>query len=360
MECRAAVVTAFEGPCEIWNVPIPELEPGGVLIKVDAATLCGTDAHRWTNDIPVDLPFVPGHETCGTIVDTNGPIVDILGEPLSSGDRIISSYNNCGHCYWCQVARQTSLCREVKFFGGWHPNRLLGGCAEYHYFPPHASFVRVPENVPPPLAASAACALRTVIHGFEHLGRIDNHETVLVQGAGPLGLYAAALAKDHGAKQVLLIGAPAGRLAVAGDFGADAVLDLDVVRNPADRQTWVLDHTGGRGADAVVNCASSVAFVEGLDLVRRGGRVVSIGVGGNAKIDVTQALLWKQLRINTVVMAEARHFMQALDFLSSRGRDFPFAKMISNTYALEDTGAALRGMATLTEIKPVIYPNAKN
>src|ERR1700751_1774829 len=63
MECRVAVITEFERPLEIWTVPIPELEPGGVLVKVDAATLCGTDAHRWAKHIPVDLPFVPGHET---------------------------------------------------------------------------------------------------------------------------------------------------------------------------------------------------------------------------------------------------------------------------------------------------------
>jgi threonine dehydrogenase-like Zn-dependent dehydrogenase len=360
MECRAAVVTAFESPTEIWNVPIPELEPSGVLVKVEAATLCGTDAHRWSKDIPVQLPFVPGHETCGTIVDSNGPVVDILGAPLKAGDRIISTYINCGHCYWCQVSRQTSLCVEVNHFGGWHPNRLLGGCAQYHYFPPRSSLIRVPDEVSSPLAASAACALRTVVHGFEHVGPIHNHETVAVQGAGPLGLYASALAKDHGAKQVLLIGAPAGRLAVASDFGADAVLDLDVVKDPKERIAWVHDHTGGRGADAVVNCANAYAFVEGLDLARRGGRVVSIGVGGTPSIQVTQALLWKQLHINTVVMAEPRHFLQALEFLASRRKHFPFEKMLSRVFKLEDTGEALREMNELREIKPVIYPNAQN
>jgi threonine dehydrogenase-like Zn-dependent dehydrogenase len=246
------------------------------------------------------------------------------------------------------------------FFGGWHPNRLLGGCADYHYFPPRASLIRVPDEVTSPLAASAACALRTVIHGFEQLGRIDNHETVVVQGAGPLGLYAAALARDHGAKQVLLIGAPAGRLAVAKDFGADAVLDLDVVPDPAERLKWVQDRTGGRGADAVINCASSPAFVEAIGLARRGGRVVTIGVAGEGNVTYNQALLWKGLRVSFVVMAEARHFMQALDFIASRHRMFPFEKMLSNTFDLAGTTEALRGMAAFREIKPVILPHATN
>ncbi len=360
MESRVAVITAFEGPLEIWKVPIPELEPGGVLVKVEAATLCGTDAHRWQRHIPAELPFVPGHETCGTIVDSNGPVVDILGRPLIAGDRIITSYLNCGHCYWCQVSRQTTLCTEVMFFGAWHPTRLLGGCAEYHYFPPHASLIRVPDEVSSPLAASAACALRTVVHGFEQLGRIDNHETIVVQGAGPLGLYAAALARDHGAKKVLLIGAPAARLAVAKDFGADDVLDLEKVTEPAERLKWVHEHTDGRGADAVINCASSPAFIEAIGLARRGGRIVTIGVAGDANLTYNQALLWKGLRINFVVMAEARHFMQALDFLASRRHDFPFDKMLSGTFNLEGTTQALRGMAVFSEIKPVILPHSKN
>jgi len=200
--------------------------------------------------------------------------------------------------------------------------------------------------------------LRTVVHGFEHVGRIDSHETVLVQGAGPLGLYACALARDRGAKTVLLIGAPAVRLAVAGDFGADAVLDLDVVTDPGERLKWVHGYTGGRGADAVVNCASAAAFVEATALARRGGRVVSIGVAAPATLTVDQPFLWKQLRIQSVVMAEPRHFLQGLDFLASRGSDFPFEKMLSNSFTLEETTQAMRGMADFREIKPVIYPHS--
>lgn len=305
-------------------------------------------------------PFVPGHETCTTIVETNGPVRDILGEPLKTGDRVVGSYPTCGRCYWCQVARQTSLCPETFPFGDAHPNKLLGGCAEYHYYPPNGRLIRVPDEVTSELAASAACALRTVVHGFEHLGRIDNHESVVIQGAGPLGLYAAALARDHGARQVLLIGAPAARLAVAREFGVDAVLDLDVVTDPAARVKWVQEHTSGRGADIVINCATAPAFVEALNFARRGGRVVNIGQGYAAEMVIPSSVLWKQLRISTVVMAEARHWLQALEFLASRRDAFPFEKMISNTYTLENTTAAMQAMLDFTEVKPVIYPNANN
>jgi len=360
MECRAAVITELKGPLEIWTVPIPELEPGGVLIRIDAATLCGTDASRWSGRVVRPTPFVPGHETSGTIVDTNGPVCDILGEPLKAGDRIVCSYPTCGHCYFCQVSRQTSLCTETFPFGDAHPNKLLGGCAEYHVFPARGHLIRVPAEVPPVLAAASACALRTVVHGFELLGRIDNHETVVVQGAGPLGLFAAALARDRGAKQVLLIGAPAGRLAVAADFGADAALDIDIVTDAGARLQWVRELTGGRGADIVINCATAPALVEALQLARRGARVVNLGQGHAAEMTIPSSVLWKQIRIDMVVMAEARHWLQALEFLASRRNDFPFEKMISNSFTLEGTTEALRGMDAYREIKPVIYPHSTN
>ena len=83
-EVLAAVVTKYRDPTELWKVPVPDLAQGSVLIKVDAATLCGTDAHRWMGHLseggpdqpfiePLKLPYTPGHETCGTIVETRGP-----------------------------------------------------------------------------------------------------------------------------------------------------------------------------------------------------------------------------------------------------------------------------------------------
>jgi L-iditol 2-dehydrogenase len=267
-ESLSAVVAKFKDPTELWRIPLPEIEPSSALIRVDASTLCGTDAHRWMGHFtegggdqpflqPLTLPYIPGHETCGTIVETGGSIVDILNVPLKPGDRIISSYAHCGHCYYCRVSGQTTLCHDVKSYGHSHPRKLMGGCGEYHYLPPGASFIRVPDSVAPELAASAACALRTVMHGFEQLGSISTHESVLIQGCGPLGLYALAVAKDRGAKKVLIIGAPAARLAVAKEWEADYILELTEMADPDERVRWVRDLTSGRGADIVLNCANS-------------------------------------------------------------------------------------------------------
>ena len=358
LESRAAVITGLESELELWSIPIPEIEPGSLLVRVDAATLCGTDAHRWQGHLlAVPPPFIPGHETCGTIVEMRGDVRDILDRPLHVGDRVISSYAHCGHCYFCRVARQTTLCAQNGKFGCWEPHKLLGGCSEYHVFPAGGSFVRIPDEVSSTLAASAACALRTVIHAYEHLGAIESHETVLVQGAGPLGLYAVAVARDRGAKRVLLIGAPAARLDVALAWGADEVLDLDAVPEASDRLAWVHERTAGRGADVVMQCASSPALVEGLALARRGARLINVGVSGGPNLSIPPALFFRGVRVSSVMMAEARHFYQAIEFLATRRDRFPFDRLFSNTFSLDRVTDALRGMANYTEIKPVILPN---
>ena len=275
-DCLAAVITEHGKPLEMQRVPIPELEPTAILARVDAATLCGTDVHFWHGMGGASKPpYIPGHETAGIIEEVRGERLDILGKPLKPGDRVLFTYSFCGHCYYCTVAHQPTLCGQGVRFGrarADQPPYLRGGCAEYHYFPPGSEIIRVPDEVPSPLAASAACALRTVMHGFERLGALATHETVVVQGCGPVGLYALAVARDRGAQRVLVIGAPAGRLEVATAWGADATLNLEDVPEVEARRDWVREQTGGRGADVVVQAATGMAIPEGIGLVRPGGR----------------------------------------------------------------------------------------
>jgi L-iditol 2-dehydrogenase len=357
----AAVVISIHAPLEVQSIPIPQIERGGVLIKVDAATLCGTDVHIWEGSSASvgGVPYIPGHETCGTIVEIGGTRTDLLNEPLRIGDRIIATYAFCGHCYHCTIARQAVLCTNVVTYGRSRSDKLpylLGGCAQYHYFPPGCDIVRVPDEVSPPLAASAACALRTIMHAFEKLGRLGSHDTVLVQGAGPVGLYAAAVARDHGANRVLMIGAPANRLRLAEDFGADATLDIDVASDAAQRKAWVLEHTSGRGADVVMQCAGSPAIVEGLDLVRRGGKLVSIGATGGTITIPGAVFTAKYVDVLGIVMAEGRHFYEAINFLATRRKEFRFDAMITGSYGLDRVTDALAAMAAFKEVKPVVVP----
>jgi D-arabinose 1-dehydrogenase-like Zn-dependent alcohol dehydrogenase len=356
-DCRAAVITAHNQPLEIQRVPIPELEPGSLLVKIAASTLCGTDVHRWHGPLPDGdtLPIITGHEPCGYVEDISGERTDILGNPVRRGDRIVWSYVACGSCYYCSVALQPCICPGRA---SWGHNRsdqfpyLLGSCAEYMYVPPPCLIIKVPEEVSSASAAASACAYRTVMHGFDRLGGIKSHETVVIQGSGPLGNFATAVARDHGAKQVLVIGAPAARLEVTKRMGADAMLNLEEVTDPKDRRQWVRDYTDGRGGDIVIQVANNLAVAEGLTLLRDGGRFVNIGAGGRANIEVS--CLPQEMIFHTIRSAEPRHWLQAIYFLASRKKTFPFEEMITASYTLDRVSDALQAMATYQVVKAVI------
>lgn len=357
-ECRAAVVTALNQPLEIRKVPIPQkLEPGALLVRIVASTLCGTDVHRWHGPLsPKDrLPFITGHEPCGVVAEINGERTDIIGDPVKPGDRIVWSYVACGSCYYCSVAVQPCICPHRESWGHNAVDEfphLLGSVSEYMYVPPSCLLIKVPDTVSSASAAAAACAYRTVMHGFDRLGAIKPNETVLIQGSGPLGNFATAVAKDHGAKQVLTIGAPANRLEVTKRMGADAVLDLDEAKDPKDRLAWVRERTAGRGADIVIQVANNLATPEGLTMLRSGGRFVHIGAGGKAEIPVDK--LPEQLTFYTVRSGEPRHWLHAIEFLASRKNVFPFDDMISASYSLEQVNEAMAAMASYAVVKPVI------
>jgi len=357
-DCRAAVITEHNKPLEIQRVPIPQLQPGALLVRLEVSTLCGTDVHRWHGPLGGGdaLPIITGHEPCGIVEAINGERTDILGNPVQPGERVVWSYVACGSCYYCAVALQPCICRGRA---SWGHNRsdqypyLLGSCAEYMYVPPQCLIVKVPEEVSSASAAAAACAYRTVMHGFDKLGAVKSHETVLIQGSGPLGNFATAVARDHGAKQVLVIGAPANRLQVTKRMGADAVLNLEEVTDPADRRQWVRQHTSGRGADVIFQVANNTAVPEGLSMLRDGGRYVHIGAGGKATIAVSD--LPGEMVLHTIRSGEPRHWLQALDFLASRRNTYPFEQMISASYRLEQINEAMEAMASYQVVKAAIY-----
>ena len=356
-ECRAAVITEHNKPLEIQKVPIPDLDPGALLIKITASTLCGTDVHRWHGPLggKDSLPIITGHEPCGVIEEINGERTDILGNKLKRGDRVVWSYVACGSCYYCSVAVQPCICRGRA---SWGHNRcdefpyLLGSVSEFMYVPPECLIIKVPDEVSSGSAAAAACAYRTVMHGYDMLGAIKDHETVVIQGSGPLGNFATAVAKDHGAKKVLVLGAPAHRLEVSIKMGADDVLNIEEVPDPKDRKEWVKDHTDGRGADIVIQVATNAAVPEGLTMLRDGGRYLDIGAGGKGTIAVEA--MPQEMTYLTVRSGEPRHWLQAVEFLSSRRDRFPFDDMISRSYKLEQVNEAMSAMANFEVVKPVI------
>ena len=362
---RAAVLVDYNQPLEVRELAVPRLEPGAILVKVEAATICGTDVHISHGKLTQisQVPLVPGHEIVGRIVQLGeGREQDAADRPLRLNDRIVWAYPWCGRCYYCTIARQPTLCPNARMYG-WGPcdtpPYLTGGFSEYVYVRPACHVVRAPEALDARVVASATCALRTIVHGFERLGGLGVQDSVLILGCGPVGLYALAMALVSGAAKTIVVGAPNKRLALAEQWGAHHTINIEEVQNAEERKKMILDVTEGRGPDVVIECAGpSAAFKDGLEVVRRGGRILVIGQTDPTPISIVPRLInLRSIEIIGVLSASVPHFYKAMQFLQNNQQRFSFLDLISNTYRLEEANTALKSMEQLQEIKPAILPS---
>ena len=361
---RAAVVRSFGAPIAIEDVPVPpDLEPGAILARIEMCSVCGTDVHLWQGSLStkVELPVILGHEMVGRIVAMgSGSQRDTTGQALRIGDRVTWTHTSCNSCFFCTVAQQPTLCQNARRYMYERMDRfpyLFGGFAEYGYVLPEAGRIRVPDNVPNELASLSSCALRSVMNAIDVLDGIGTNETVVIQGAGPLGLLATAVAKVSGARRVITIGAPAARLAIAEEFGADEAISVET-NSPEERTDRVRAATEGRGADIVMEFTGHPqAFNEGLDLIRRGGRYVVVGQLGSGTATFRPSLIVsKQLRILGSLSGRAKAYWKALNFIAEHQKTIAFGRMISNHYTLDEVNTAMERMKKYEEIKPVIEP----
>jgi threonine dehydrogenase-like Zn-dependent dehydrogenase len=362
----ACVLTAFHEPLQLKYYPLPEtLEPGAALVRTEMAGICGTDVHLWKGELPIHLPVILGHETVGRVVALGeGLDRDWTGQPLAVGDRVTwTSATSCGRCFYCAEKRQPTRCPHRRAYGiGYRCDEaphFHGGYAEYHHLRPRANIFRLPDELPTEAVIGAGCALITAIHGVERTG-IEWRDNVVVQGAGPVGIAALAVAKSAGAGRVIVIGGPAHRLEMARRFGADDTIDLDEVHDPSARLAAVRERTRGYGADVVLECVGHPSAVgEGMEMCRDGGKYLVLGhycdagpVSWNPHV-VTR----KQLQVIGSWSSEPRHMQAALELLGATAKQFPFAEMVSHRFPLEKANDALATTAAWKSAKSVLVPN---
>ncbi|MFN8942407.1 MAG: zinc-binding dehydrogenase [Acidobacteriota bacterium] len=363
---KAAVLTAYQAPLEIREFPLKEdLGPGEALARVEMAGICGTDVHLWKGELPIPVPVILGHESAGTIHKL-GPGLerDWTGQELRAGDRVVwASSIVCGECYYCRIKRTPTRCLKRKAYGISYccedAPHLRGGYSEWILLRPGSSIFRLPDEVSFASIVGAGCALNTALHGIERIG-IDRGDTVVVQGAGPVGLAALAVAIASGAGKTILVGGPAHRLKMAVEFGADAVVSLEDYPEAEARRQAVLRETGEHGADVVLECVGHPSAVpEGMELCRDGGRYLVLGQYANAgNVEFNPHVITrKQLTVMGSWAFEARHVWGAVEFLagSARWRQL-FEKQVTHRFSLDQADEALATVRRLEAGKAVILP----
>src|SRR2546427_12958731 len=252
---RAVVMTGPGQPLEVRRFAAPRPEPGGAVLEMVAREVGGTDVplhHGRLAGVP--YPIIPGHINCGLILETNGPLRDVEGRPLTAG-RLVTFFDvfgTCGNCWHCLVAKAATRCPHRKVYGitTSAEDGLLGGWAERIEILPGVRVLPLPYGIEPLDFMGGGCGLPTGFHVVERAGIVLG-DTVVIQGSGPVGLNAAIFAQLAGALRVFVLGAPKARLEAAKRLGAEDVLDIGEVPNSADRAAWVRDRTAGRSAGVV-------------------------------------------------------------------------------------------------------------
>lgn len=356
------VLARFNQPLEAKEVEIPKLEKGQILVKIAAAGVCGSDVHMWRGEDPrTPLPIILGHEGVGTVVEMKGAKTTVLGEQVAVGDLILWNRGvTCGECYYCAELNEPWLCQNRQVYGINKSSAIapyLNGCySEYMILTAHTDLFKLDKAIDPAIMVSASCSGATVAHAFDtHSPKYG--DTVLVQGPGPLGLYATAFAKNRGASQIIVIGGSGNRLEMCREFGATHILNRRTT-SLEERHAAIMNLTQGRGVDMALEAVGDPSAVhEGLKLVRPGGAYLSVGFSqppGLSNVDFFLEVVRKNLKIQGVWVSSTRHTYQAMKLVENN-REL-FAKMITHKYSLDQADDALAVMASHEALKAVLIP----
>jgi len=352
MKGRIALITKYSADFEIREYPVPEVEPDAALVKITRGGICGSDLHIWRGELEALIGEPSrgqtfGHEMCG-IVERLGKNVktDSTGQPLAEGDRVTYCYfYPCGRCPACLdgVRAACPFKRRGTRYAD-DPPHFVGSYSDYYYLRPGHFVYKVPPAISDDVATPVNCALAQVLYGLEKV-RVRVGDTVVMQGAGGLGLNASAVAREMGAARVIVIDQIPERLELARRFGAHHTLNIQELPKPEDRVAAVKELTRGWGADVVCDFVGFPKVIpEGLQMLKSGGTYLEIGtISPGLSVELHPAqLVWGSKTIVGIIQYEPWAIQRALTFLEQNLTKYPFTEVISHVYPLERITEAFR------------------
>jgi len=345
---KAAVV---EGPgsMTIMDVPIPLVKEETVLIKVLACAVCGSDIRILdTGNDRVKYPAIIGHEIAGEVVEIGRGI-----DNFKVGDRVsVGADVPCGRCSWCQNGMGN--CCDKNYAMGY---QFQGGYSEYCLLEPmvmrYGPLCIIPEGLEPEEAALAeplACCINGLERAFFTPGK-----SVLVIGAGPIGILLTGLARIFGASVTMLCDINPERLAMAGSFKADYMVDLVA----DDLTKRVMDVTGGKGFDLVFTaCLSPVAQEQAVNVVAKRGFVNLFGGLPKGTRDIminSNFIHYREAYITGSHGSTPRQHAMAVNLLASGRIDA--SGLITHRFPLDEIHRAFDVVRKQTGLKIMVLPN---
>ncbi len=272
---------------EAVEIPKPMIGPRDCLVRVEAASICGTDLHIWHWDAwssqRIRSPVTLGHEFAGTVVE-----VGDLTSQVHIGDFVSAeSHVTCGHCYQCRTG-QAHMCPETQILGV----DRNGVFAEYVAVPESVIWQNDRTKLPAEIATLQEpfgnAVLATLSHDLAG-------QTVGVFGCGPIGLFSIGIAKASGASAVFAIDPVQHRLDLAKQMGANDVFDL----SGPDSSAWMREANEGYPVDIVLEMSGAApAITSAFMAVRNGGRMTLFGIPSDpVEVDIAQNMIFKNLTV---------------------------------------------------------------
>ena len=382
-EMVKAAVLVEPGRMEIREFPKPKVEKGAALCKVRAVGICGTDKHSYRgetvqykgtkNEITLPFPIIQGHEVVLEIeeIDEEGSKnLEFDNQVLKVGDRVTYCPDViCGKCYYCKNIPSYPWCEHLQFsYGNMRScndgKHLYGGYAEYVYIEPGTRLYKIPDEMSDDMAVFTEVMF--VAYTLDKAKEFNSFslegfnfgDTMVVQGSGPLGLAHIIKARMMGAGKIIATDISDYKLDIARQFGADIVLNVNKTTEE-ERIQRVMDETNGRGAELVVECVGYPHVVpEGLRMLRKAGMYLEPGnfVDCGAIPISIHEICAKNLRI--IGMSNHTHncYKQVMEMMLREKNRFPWEKLISHRFPLEQAENAMKTSMTAESMKVLLEP----
>lgn len=343
---RAVVYDPDSGRLDVRSFAVRPVRPGEVLVRVTLSAICGSDLHTISGRRRPRGPLILGHEICGVIAQLgDGVVQDASGERLSVDDRVTWSIAaSCGACFFCTHGLPQK-CESLFKYG--HESvdvdpPLNGGFAEHVYLAPGTALYHLPTELSDDAAVFANCSLATMAAAVR-LADVQPGESVLIQGAGLVGVCASALCAARGAKAIAVVDVDDDRLARARAFGATHV--YNAASGDADTyERAVAEAAGPRNFDIAIEvCGQPDVIPQGLSALRIGGRYVIAGCvfpGASTTLDV-YGVITRLIRVIGLHNYTPADLETALAFLTGPGRAYPFDRVVDSHFSLDDIPRAL-------------------
>lgn len=338
---------------EVRDIDRKEPGPGEVELQVMAIGICGSELHLYHDNHFYTPPALIGHEWSAKIIKVGPDVTE-----WKVGDRVVmdTTHDACGHCYYCSIG-QPLFC-PVKAPYGPYGNKDGGGWREYFTVKANG-FTRIPDNV----SFEEAAMLEPVTVLTQALGvkcPVKLGETVLVQGAGSIGILAAQVAKAAGAGKVILTDVTSAeevKLSVARKIPSIDVV-LDVQKN--DLMEYVQKETNGLGIDLVVECSGSPkAINDTFKMIRRGGRMMVIGEPPTEEINVRWIdAIVKNIDMITTFGSTPEAWRMAMTMIQT-GR-VVVKPLISHRIGLLDWEKGFKLMDDKKALKVIMFPHGED